>query len=154
MAKNNTIRAVVILHVVHLPNPWLEDGPHYYFRSGTVTRHPPEIFFACGICHSDNPSKFHRIGCLSLDSLPPYRCPADPLAPYFSATLYPCLIWSSAGHLADPLAPYMSIHCMASLHRVTLYIVVNLPAHSGSLCGSRLRRGGVSRRGKGYSEGH
>src|SRR5277367_5451445 len=44
MAKNNTIAAVFILHVVHLPNPWLEDGPHYYFRSGTVTRHPPEIF--------------------------------------------------------------------------------------------------------------
>src|SRR5271168_1670980 len=61
-----------------------------------------------------------------LDSLPPYRCPADPLAPYFSATLYPCLIWSSAGHLADSLAPYVLIHCMRSLHRVTLYIVVNI----------------------------
>src|SRR5271155_5689856 len=58
------------------------------------------------ISHSDSPSRFHRLGCLFLHSVPPYRCPAD------------------------PLAPYMSIHCMGSLHCVTLYIVVNLPVES------------------------
>src|SRR5271156_3317545 len=47
MGKINRIRAVFIFQVLQLLDLWPEDGPHYYFRSGTVTRHPPEIFLAC-----------------------------------------------------------------------------------------------------------
>ena len=77
-------------------------------------------------CHSGAPSAFARLGWVSAL----HRCLADSLAPCFSDTVYPCLIWTSAGHLADLLVPYKSLHCMASLHCVTLYIVVNLPATS------------------------
>src|SRR5277367_6825437 len=45
MRKNNKITPVFIL--LHLPDPWPECGPHYYFRTGTVTRHPPEMFLEC-----------------------------------------------------------------------------------------------------------
>src|SRR5277367_6346800 len=44
MSKNNKIIPVLILQVLQLPDPWPEDQPQYYFRSGTVTRHPPERF--------------------------------------------------------------------------------------------------------------
>src|SRR5271168_526564 len=47
MGKNNKIVAVFILQVLQLPDPWPKDQPRYYFRSGTVTRHQPEIFLAC-----------------------------------------------------------------------------------------------------------
>src|SRR5271154_1769328 len=79
---------------------------------------------------------FPAIGCSScfrptrmaaLRLLPLHRCLADSLAPSFSDTVYPCLIWTSAEDLADLLPPYKSLHCMGSLHCVTLYIVVNLP---------------------------
>src|SRR5271156_2398328 len=62
----------------------------------------------------------------ALTLLPLHRCLADSLAPSFSDTVYPCLIWTSAEDLADPLPPYKSLHCMGSLHCVTLYIVVNI----------------------------
>ena len=67
----------------------------------------------------------------ALRLLPLHRCLADSLAPSFSHTVYPCLIWTSAEDLADPLPPYKSLHCMGSLHCVTLYIVVNLPVPLG-----------------------
>src|SRR5271156_7078659 len=38
---------VFILQVLQLPDPWPDDRPQYYVRSGTVTRHPPEIFVVC-----------------------------------------------------------------------------------------------------------
>src|SRR5277367_6845255 len=47
MGKNNKIVTVFILQVLQLPDPWPKDQPQCYFRSGTVTRHPPEIFLAC-----------------------------------------------------------------------------------------------------------
>ena len=34
------------IFVLQLPDPWPEDGPQYYFRSGRVTRNPAEIFVA------------------------------------------------------------------------------------------------------------
>src|SRR5271156_901904 len=47
MSKNNEILAVFILQVLQLPDPWPKDQPQYYFRSGIVTRYPPEKFLAC-----------------------------------------------------------------------------------------------------------
>src|SRR5271168_1563672 len=44
MGKINRFRAVFILQVLQLPDPWPEDQPQYYFRSGTVTWPPPKIF--------------------------------------------------------------------------------------------------------------
>src|SRR5277367_15692 len=50
MSKNNKIMPVFIFQVLQLPDTWPEDQPQYYFRSGIVTRHPPEIFLACHKC--------------------------------------------------------------------------------------------------------
>src|SRR5271156_4325723 len=47
MSKSNKIIPVFIFQVLQLPDPWPEDPPQYHFRSGPVTRHPPEIFLPC-----------------------------------------------------------------------------------------------------------
>src|SRR5271156_2211869 len=59
MAKNIEIIPVFILQVLQLADPSPENRPQSYFRSGTVTRHPHEIF--CVFNKFLNPQKWARI---------------------------------------------------------------------------------------------
>ena len=68
-------------------------------------------------------STCHRLRCPLRNCLPLYSYPVDLLARSFSATLYLCLIWQSAEHLAESAAtvyvdtlygfttPCYTIHC-------------------------------------------
>src|SRR5271156_2071170 len=45
--KNDEIVPIFILQLLYVANAGPEDRPQYYFRSGTVTWHPPAIFPFC-----------------------------------------------------------------------------------------------------------
>ena len=67
MCKNNEIIPVFISQVLQLPDRWPEDQPQYYFRSGIVTRHPPEYFLpAINFLIAGNGQKYYDQSCIDL----------------------------------------------------------------------------------------